>query len=115
MKSRELQTRTLGQILEALWQVKESLDLDGGGGNKRAVKKAWREIILGNDTSEPKLVLHVGHDHFLVSSDSRTGEFHSVDSHDITCSCESYVLGGRFCKHLELVKQLDKKGLLPKN
>lgn len=109
-----MRSTTINEVLEAMWNSIE--EKTSNAIHERATKARWRKILAQHHLDQTRLVLHVGNGHFLVNSDSRPGEFHSVDLETGDCSCESATLSHNTnCKHLRAIKDLDKRGLLPKN
>jgi hypothetical protein len=110
---------TINEVLDAMWEAVEQETICPFDGksilNKRMARSRWRKILAQHKFDQTRTILHVGNGHFLFSSDSHPGEFHSIDMDEFTCTCDGHVLGGKTCHHLKDMAALENKGLLPKN
>lgn len=57
------------------------------------------------------IVVKLGNGHWLCSSNSRPGDFHSIEyvgASDYTCSCEDHQLNkNKECRHVDVVREVE--------
>lgn len=88
-------------LLDHLWEFKTD--------SKRSTLSAWRRLMKAyNITPRRHLaVIHQGNGSFLVESESRAGQMHSIDIHSHGCSCEDKQIRKPVrCKHEQLIQRL---------
>lgn len=106
-------------IINAMWQAYVAASGardDASGKLERKLKAQWRRLFKKHHLMPRRYlaVIQVGRSHWLVESESRPEQMHSLESHDgqIVCTCEDMTIRKHPCKHAILIKRLINENIM---